>query len=191
MRKDRTQTRRERTARTKGSYDSSCPPRAPGPPPPRNLPGAHHIFSGQACAASKGERAARRRSRTADRKRTVHDRSRARKLTGWSAARLPPARGGSPARPTGFEVLPRRDSALHGAKKRRTPQGCIDPRPPLQGVPRVKAAAGGPVGGGEQGGGGVEKSVDAPGPPRRWEVQPSGSRLPLCYGGGKTGSGRG
>ena len=37
----------------------------------------------------------------------------------------------------------------------------------------------------------MEESVEGPGPPCRREVQPSGSRLPLYYGGGKTGSGRG
>jgi len=37
----------------------------------------------------------------------------------------------------------------------------------------------------------MEESVEGPGPRCRWEVQPNGSRLPLHYGGGKTGSGRG
>jgi len=51
-----------------------------------------------------------------------------------------------------------------------------DPGPPLQGVPRVEAAAEDPVGRGVQGDREVEESVESPGPPRRWEVQRS------CFG---------
>jgi len=37
----------------------------------------------------------------------------------------------------------------------------------------------------------VEAPVENPRPPGGWEVQPGGARLPLLYGCGKTGAGRG
>ena len=64
-----------------------------------------------------------------------------------------------------------------------------NPGPPLQGVTRVEAAAEDPVGGGEEGDREVERTVEGAGPPCRWEVQPGGTRLPLLYECGETGTG--
>jgi len=47
------------------------------------------------------------------------------------------------------------------------------------------------VGGGEEGNREVDGPVEDPGPAGRREVQPGGTRLPLLYGCGKAGTGRG
>ena len=54
-----------------------------------------------------------------------------------------------------------------------------DPRPPIQGVPRVETTADDPVGGGAEGDRKVEVQVEDPGPSCRRELQPGGTRLPL------------
>jgi len=64
-----------------------------------------------------------------------------------------------------------------------------DPGPPLQGVPKVEAAAEDPVGGGEEGDGEVEGLVESTEPPGGWEVQLGGTGLPLLYGYRKAGAG--
>jgi len=61
-----------------------------------------------------------------------------------------------------------------------------DPGPPLQGVLRVEGPAEDPVGRGAEGEG-REEPVQDPGPPRRREAQPGGTRLPFHYGCGKEG----
>ena len=62
-----------------------------------------------------------------------------------------------------------------------------DPGPPLQGVPRVEAAAEDPVGGGEEGDREMEGPVEGAGPPGRWEVQPGGAGLSHGHGCGQAG----
>jgi len=69
------------------------------------------------------------------------------------------------------------------------PVSNADPGPPLQGVPRVEAAAEDAVVGGEEGDGEVEGPVEGAGPLGRCEVQPCGTGLPLRYGCGKAGAG--
>ena len=56
---------------------------------------------------------------------------------------------------------------------------------PLQGV---EGPTEDPVSGGAEGDWEVEEPVEVPGPPGRREVQPGGTRLPLCRRCGKAGS---
>jgi len=60
---------------------------------------------------------------------------------------------------------------------------------PPQGVPRVKSPAEDPVGRDAEEDGKGEEAIHGAGPLCRWEMQPGGTRLPLHYGCGKTGSG--
>jgi len=61
-------------------------------------------------------------------------------------------------------------------------------RPPLQGVPGMEAAGKDAVGGGAEGDGKVEESVEDPGPSGRWEMRAGSSRLPHLNGCGKAGA---
>jgi len=81
---------------------------------------------------------------------------------------------------------------LHWTKGQPTPQcwwPILDPGALIQRVPRVEAPAEDPVGGGAEGDWEGEEPVEEPGAPCRCEAQPGGTRLPLYYGCGKTGSG--
>ena len=66
-----------------------------------------------------------------------------------------------------------------------------EPGPPVQGVPRVEAAAEDPVDGSEEGDWKREGSVEGVGRTGRREVQPGGAGLPLDHGRGQTGAGGG
>ena len=66
-----------------------------------------------------------------------------------------------------------------------------DPGPPLQGVPRVEAAAEDPVGGGEEGDWEREGLVEGARPAGGREVQPDGAGHSLDHGRGQAGAGGG
>jgi len=69
------------------------------------------------------------------------------------------------------------------------PVSNADPGPPLQGVPRVEAAAEDSVSGGQEADGQVGGPVESLRPPGRWEVQTGGAGLPHVYRCGKAGAG--
>ena len=107
-------------------------------------------------------------------------------------------RGGQQLQEARLSVLPTQDGALPNRAASQlddepihptmlvVPSPDADPGPPLQGVPRVEAAAENPVGGGKEGDGEVEGPMEGEG---RWEMQPGGTGLPLLYGCGKAGAG--
>jgi len=68
------------------------------------------------------------------------------------------------------------------------PEPEADEEPPLQGVSEVEGAAEDSVGGGEEGNGDVEESVEEPGSDGQRKVQPGGTRLSLHHGCGKAGA---